>query len=331
MSANDAKRRPTDLSRGSGCRWLNQLGPLLALFVVYGLFAAMAPPSFRSANNLELMARQAAVVGTAAVGMTFIIIAAGIDLSVGSVVALVTMVIAMLLNKDIDPVPAALIGVGVGGLCGLVSGLVITGLRVLPFIGTLGMLLIVRGFAKYLGGEQKIDAPRTGLDDLLASVSEESAWVLPPGVWLLIFLSVLAAFFLHYSKLGRHIFAVGSNEATARLCGVGVNRVKVYVYTLGGLTAGLAGVLQFSRLGIGSPITAVGMELDVIAAVVIGGGSLSGGEGSLLGSLAGALIMMVIRSGCTHLDLPNYTQEMITGTIIIGAVALDRFRHRRVG
>jgi ribose/xylose/arabinose/galactoside ABC-type transport system permease subunit len=325
MSDGTRPGRPTNVSQLlSWHRSLNKLGPLLALFLVYGLFAAMAPPSFRSTLNLELMARQAAVVGTAAVGMTLIIIAAGIDLSVGSIVALVTMVIAMLLKSDFDPLSAALMGVGVGALCGLVNGLLITGLKVLPFIATLGMLLIVRGLAKYLGGEQKIDAPPTSLDTLLASVPAERAWmVLPPGVWMLIFLA--------YSKLGRHIFAVGSNESTARLCGVGVKRVKVYVYALGGMTAGLAGVLQFSRLGIGSPVTAVGMELDVIAAVVIGGGSLSGGEGSLLGSLAGALIMMVIRSGCTQMDLSNYTYEMIAGTIIIGAVALDRFRHRRAG
>jgi len=326
-------RAPTDVLRGRRWRyWLNKLGPLLALLLVYGLFAATAPRSFSSATNLELMARQTAVVGTAAVGMTFVIIAAGIDLSVGSIVALATMVTAMLLNRDVGPLGAALMGIGAGALCGLASGLVITGLRVLPFIGTLGMLLIVRGLAKYLGEEQKIDAPRTWLGDLLASVSEERAWMLlPPGVWVLIALTVLAAFFLHYTRMGRHIFAVGSNEATARLCGVGVNRVKILVYALCGATAGLAGVLQFSRLNMGSPIAAVGLELDVIAAVVIGGGSLSGGEGSLLGSLAGALVITVIRSGCTQLDFSNYTQEMITGMIIIGAVAIDRFRHRRAG
>jgi ribose/xylose/arabinose/galactoside ABC-type transport system permease subunit len=134
---------------------------------------------------------------------------------------------------------------------------------------------------------------------------------------------------LRYARLGRHIFAVGSNELTARLCGVAVERVKLIVYTISAAFAGLAGLMQFSRLTVGDPTVAVGTELDVIAAVVIGGGSLSGGEGSILGSLVGALIMTVIRSGCSQLGLPNWVQEIVTGAIIVLAVALDRLRHRR--
>jgi ribose/xylose/arabinose/galactoside ABC-type transport system permease subunit len=134
---------------------------------------------------------------------------------------------------------------------------------------------------------------------------------------------------LRYTRLGRHIFAVGSNEQTARLCGVAVERVKVMIYLMCGAFAGLAGLMQFSRLTVGDPTVAVGLELDVIAAVVIGGGSLSGGEGSILGTLVGALIMTVIASGCTQMGLPNWVQQIITGGIIIAAVALDRLRHRR--
>jgi ribose transport system permease protein len=134
---------------------------------------------------------------------------------------------------------------------------------------------------------------------------------------------------LVYTRLGRHVFAIGSNEQTARLCGVAVDRVKVIVYALGGAFAGVAGVLQFSRLTVGDPTVAVGVELDVIAAVVIGGGSLSGGEGSILGAIVGALIMTVIRSGCAQMGLPNWVQEMVTGFIIVLAVAIDRWRQRR--
>ncbi|MBT4500127.1 MAG: ABC transporter permease, partial [Gemmatimonadetes bacterium] len=134
---------------------------------------------------------------------------------------------------------------------------------------------------------------------------------------------------LRYTRLGRHIFAIGSNEQTARLCGVAVERVKVTVYGVCAGFAGLAGVMQFSRLTVGDPTVAVGLELDVIASVVIGGGSLAGGEGSVLGSLVGALIMTVIRSGCSQMGLPNWVQEMVTGGIIVLAVALDRWRHRR--
>jgi len=310
--------------------WLNRLGPILALLVVYGLFACLAPPSFRSVDNLELMARQTAVVGVAAIGMTFVIMTAGIDLSIGSVVALTTMIIAVLLNKSVGPFWAGCAGVGAAMLCGLVNGLIITRLKVVPFIATLGTLLVVRGLAKLLGNEQKVDAPRTWLRELLATVPADRSWMLvPPGVWALMVLMLLAALLLYFTKFGRHVIAVGSNEQTARLCGVPVQRVKLYVYAMCGAGAGVAGLLRFSRLNIGDPVTSIGMELDVIAAAVIGGGSLSGGEGSILGSIVGALIMTIIKSGCTHLGLPNFTQEIITGCIIVTAVALDRLRHRQ--
>jgi len=195
------------------------------------------------------------------------------------------------------------------------------------------MMLVVRGTAKGIGQNQKIDVDMERLkwlEELLASVSNEQSWMLvPPGVWLLIILAVTMAALLRYTQLGRHTFAVGSNEQTARLCGVAVERVKVLVFTLGGAFAGLAGLMQFSRLTVGDPTVAVGLELDVIAAVVIGGGSLGGGEGSILGTLVGALIMTVIASGCTQMGLPNWVQEIITGAIIVVAVALDRLRHRR--
>jgi ribose/xylose/arabinose/galactoside ABC-type transport system permease subunit len=153
--------------------------------------------------------------------------------------------------------------------------------------------------------------------------------LVPIGVWLMVVFAVGVSVLLRYTRFGRHVFAVGSNELTARLCGVAVERTKVLVYTLGAMFAGLAGLLQFSRLTVGDPTVAVGLELDVIAAVVIGGGSLSGGEGSVLGSIVGALIMTTIRSGCSQMGLPNWVQEIVTGTIIVLAVAVDRLRHRR--
>lgn len=317
-------------------KWLNTFGPLLALLLVYGIFAAMAPPSFRTTRNIETIARQTTIVGMAALGMTLVIISGGIDLSAGSVVALSTAVIAILLqNYGAGPVTAALGGVAAGALCGLISGALITSLRVVPFIVTLGMMLVVRGTAKGIGKEQKIDVDTERLrwlDELMASLPKEKAWMLLPlGVWLLILMAVVVALLLRYTRLGRHIFAIGSNEETARLCGVSVWRVKVTVFMLGGAFAGLAGLMQFSRLTVGDPTVAVGLELDVIAAVVIGGGSLSGGEGSILGTLVGALIMTIIASGCTQMEVPNYWQEIITGGIIIAAVAFDRLRHRRSG
>ena len=318
-------------SRWTG--WLGRFGPLFGLIAVFALFAIMGPESFRSPRNLETIARQTTIVGIAALGMTLIIISGGIDLSVGSMVALSTVVIAWFL-KDCDsglcPWEAAGLAVAVCALCGLANGALVTRLRVVPFIVTLGTMLVVRGAAKGLSREQKIDAPETWLNEVLASLGPDQRWMLvPAGVWILVGLSILTALVLRYSRLGRHAFALGSNEQTARLCGVAVDRAKVWIYTLGGAFAGLAGVMQFSRLTVGDPTVAVGLELDVIAAVVIGGGSLSGGEGSILGSLVGALIMSVIRSGCSQMGLANWVQEIITGAIIIAAVALDRLRHRQ--
>jgi ribose transport system permease protein len=311
-------------------RHLNWLGPILALGVVFGLFAVIGPESFLSGRNVETIARQTTIVGIAALGMTMVIAMGGIDLSVGSIVALSTVVIAWLLQAGHHPLVAAGGGIVAGIVCGLVTGLLVTRLRVVPFIVTLGMLLVVRGAAKGLAKEQKIDAPESWLNDLLATLPADQQWMLvPAGVWTLVVLSLVAAGMLRFTRLGRHTFAIGSNELTARLCGVAVERVKLTIYAMSAGLAGLAGLMQFSRLTVGDPTVAVGLELDVIAAVVIGGGSLSGGEGSVLGTVVGALIMAVIRSGCSQMDLPNWVQEIVTGSIIVVAVTIDRWRHRQ--
>jgi len=315
----------------SASPWLSTLGPLIGLVAVYLFFALIGPDSFTSIRTLETIARQTAIVGTAALGMTLVIILGGIDLSVGSIVAMTSVVVALVLNGGGGPAAAIVMAMLAGALTGLTSGTLITRLKVAPFIVTLGMLLLVRGVAKGLAKEQKVDAPLTWLVELLASLPPERSFMLvPPGVWMLALLALATAVVLRYTRLGAHIFSIGSNEKTARLCGVDVERVKVTVYTLTGALAGLTGVLQFSRLTVGDPTVAVGLELDVIAAVVIGGGSLSGGEGTVTGTLVGAFIMTVIRAGTSQMGLPNWVQEIVTGTIIVAAVAIDRWRHRRV-
>lgn len=310
--------------------WLRKLGPLFGLMFVFILFAALRPKTFLTMDNLQIMMLQTAVVGTAALGMTMVIISGGIDLSVGSAIALSVVTIGVLLEKNISPALAAFGGVMMGTICGAAIGLLITRLRLAPFIVTLGMLGILRGAAKGLVNETPVYPANTWLNTLLTKLSDEQQWqLLPPGVWMMLILALLVAGVLRYTRLGRHIFAIGSNEQTARLCGVPVNRTKIIVYALCSTFAALAGVLQFSYLTIGDPTTAEGKELDIIAAVVIGGGSLSGGEGSVLGSLVGALIMTVIDNGCTKMELPNWVQQIVTGLIIVTAVALDRLRHRR--
>ena len=298
-------------------------GPLLALITVYTLFAALQPDTFWSAQNLITMGRQTAVVAIAAVGMTLIIMLGGIDLSVGSVVALTTVVTAGALRGGLDAGLAALAGIVVALAAGLLNGALVTGLGIAPFIVTLGTMSILRGVAKGLANEQKIDADARGLDQLMTA-----AGAVAPGVWLTLAVALLAAAMLHYTRLGHHLVAVGSNELAARLCGVPVKRVKIAVYTLAGALAGLSGILEFATLTVGDPTDSIGLELEVIASVVIGGGSLAGGQGSIAGTLVGALLMTVIKTGSTHVGLPNWVQEIATGAIIVAAMAVDRLRQR---
>ena len=309
-------------------RLFETAGPLFGLLFVSIIFGALIGPRFFSGANLELIARQTAIVCTAALGMTMVIVSAGIDLSVGSVVALTTVVIAVLLRADVGPAGAALGGIAAAAICGLANGVLITGLRVIPFIVTLGMMILVRGAAKGLADERRLEAPSTWLNDLLRTLDPDSALVVPPGIWLLAALALAVAGTLNYTRFGRHLFTIGSNERTARLCGIAVERTKIGVYTVAGALAGVAGLLLFSRLSVGDPTVAFGLELDVIAAVIIGGGSLAGGRGSVTGTILGACTMAVIAIGCSQHGLANWIQEIVTGAIIVLAVALDRWRSR---
>jgi ribose transport system permease protein/erythritol transport system permease protein len=336
--------------------WMNTLGRFVALLVVFAFFAVFVEDArFYTPRNLENIARQSAVYATAALGMTMVIIAGGIDLSIGSIIALTVVMVAWVLDlpyhsvapdgseqtgklfehfPTLLPIAALLGGVLIATLAGMLNGSLIVGLRLVPFIVTLGTMGIFRGVAKGLASEKDIYPPDTWLnaimDPTLTSNNPARSWMLlPPGVWMLIVAAVLAALLLRYTRLGRHIFAIGSNEDTARLCGVPVERTKIFVYMLAGLFGGLAGIMQYSFIsGIGQPTTAVAYELFVIAAVVIGGGSLLGGEGSILGSLIGALIITILYMGGQQMGWPKWVQETVIGGIIIAAVALDRIRHR---
>lgn len=392
----------TDLVWRSWWRSIIRLArPFLALFIVTLLFYVAdqwmhgESAKFATEDNLRNVATQTAIVAVAALGMTVIIIAGGIDLSVGTAIALSATMLAWTLKEDLalrlavgesvsavmqklksaqgdlqrakdddvrsraqlrvdeltersarvkaasdrwsqfTPALALMIGIGTGCLCGLVNGLLISYLRIVPFIVTLGTMQIYLGWAKWVADNTTVRPDRETqvpkwCADLLSIRPTALLGGLPVGVWVTLVLAILLAAVLHYTVFGRYVFAIGSNEATARLCGINVRWNKIAIYTLGGLFVGIAGLYQFSRMTVGNPTSGLGLELRIIASVVIGGGSLSGGRASVLGTLTGALIMSVITSGCTQLEVTNPVQDMLLGIVIIIAVAVDQFRQARL-
>jgi ribose/xylose/arabinose/galactoside ABC-type transport system permease subunit len=436
--------------RGSLALLTTALGPFVALLVIVALFTfadwASGGNTFFTLQNLRTVSRQMCVVAVAALGMTVIVISGGIDLSIGSAIALAATVLAWGIHNDaallvttgnsfrsasvrlaevqareqaapaderaawqaegthlrgvlreivedklaaaeavldaredsagdlsvarrvnadirrlreklalladehvpikIDnqwylgvhnhPVTAALsifLCIATGVVAGLINGALISALGVVPFIVTLGTMTAYVGLGKLI--------PEVPIRPEIAEIPvwvgrltwphPEPAWILvASGVWVALALSAVLALALRFTVLGRHIFAIGSNEAAARLCGINVRRVKLTVYALAGLFAGIAGIYNFSELSQGDPTSGTGFELRVIAAVVIGGASLSGGRGSVLGALTGAALMATITSGCTQLGLPNPIQDVIVGLIIVAAVTVDQLRQRRL-
>ena len=309
-------------------RWIVKIGPALGLIAIVLVFSLItdAPGRYLSAFNLRIVLSQTVITAIGAIGMTMIIVSGGIDLSVGATIALTGVITALGIAAGWPPSLAVLAAVVTGGFIGLFNGAMITTLRVVPFIVTLGMLGIARGVAKWLAGEQTVNAPPSWVNDLLVSFPKPAWLVLPIGVWTTLVLAGIAAFVLSRTVFGRRVFALGSNEAAARACGVNTGRLRILIYGIAGCLFGLTGVMQMSRLRQGDPTVANGAELDIIAAVVIGGGSLNGGEGSIAGSIIGALIMAFLRNGCQQMGWPNYIQEIIIGVIIVLAVALDRAR-----
>jgi len=340
---------PTDAWR----RRLSALAPYLALLAVwlfFGLAVAISNPEkpflFFAPGNQAAILSQTVVVAIAALGMTMLIVGGGIDLSCGSTIALSGVVGAVTLSVLAGsgtptaayawaPLAAAAVAVLTGALIGLVNGAVIAGTGIMPFIATLGMLGIARGLAKAFANEQSVNFPRTWLTDLMRPMPLpgdplwKQALVVAGGVWIAVALAALMTVVMRRGVFGRHVYALGSNEAAARLCGIRVRALKVTIYALAGAFFGLAGLMQTARLGQGDPTTAAGLELDIIAAVVIGGASLSGGIGTISGAMVGALIMAVLRNGSNQLGWATWRQEIIIGAIIIAAAVFDRYLRQR--
>lgn len=346
-------------------RLLWQLAPFFALLVIILLFGLAdglwGQGRFLSFPNMRVIMSSAALIAVPAFGMTIIIISGGIDLSAGTALTLSGTVLAYMLKHSPSAAPDSLFAEGAmlfvvwmslamlamiltGCLCGLFNGTLISATKVVPFIVTLGTMTIYLGIGQILANESTVYAPRENIPDWMSlcyTGSNPNQYLIPPfglfgwdvalkvptSVIIAVALAVFLAMFMRYTVFGRNVFALGSSESTARLCGINVPLTIIAVYTMAGLFVAIGGLLYFADVKNGNPKDGTGKELEIIAAVVLGGGSLSGGRGSIFGTMIGALIITVIRSGCSQLAIPNTYTLIIIGGIIIIAVIVDQLRH----
>lgn len=294
---------------------------ILIAFLVICILLSVATPYFFTSQNILIVLRQVSINGILAIGVTFVIITGGIDLSLGSVLALTGVVAAGFAHPDTYPlmVPIGL-ALMTGLIIGAANGFIITLGKVAPFIVTLGMMTIARGLALVWSGGR----PVTNLSPTFNYIGGGDFLYIPVPILLFLLVIIISGVTLKYTRIGRYIYAVGGNEEAARASGIRVNRVKLFAYILCGLLAGLAGVVLAARINTGQPNAGIAYELDAIAAVVIGGTSLMGGRGSIMGTVIGVLIIGVINNGLDLLNVSSYYQQIVKGVIIIGAVLLDR-------
>jgi ribose/xylose/arabinose/galactoside ABC-type transport system permease subunit len=304
--------------------WPAQLSLAIALALLMGALAVVRPGFLNLANIVNLL-RQISINGILAVGVTYVLLTGGVDLSLGSVVALSGVVAAEFAHPGayfiLVPV---LMGILAGAVCGAANGLIVTRGRVAPFIATLGMMTAARGLALLVSGGR----PVSNMAQPFTHIGAGSIAAVPVPILIFAAVALLSWIVLRNLRLGRHIYAVGGNESAARASGVGIHSVKMAAYTICGALAGLAGVVLASRITTGQPNAGIGYELDAIAAVVIGGTSLNGGTGSVGGAILGALLIGVINNGLDLLNVSSYYQQVAKGLIIVGAVWLDRSKER---
>ncbi len=318
-----------------------QLRTLIALFILVIIFSFTAP-AFLTTGNIVIMVKQVAINAILGVGMTFVILTGGIDLSVGSIVGLAGMIAGGLINEGLVlpifgvsiffniPI-VVLLSLLVGAVVGLINGIVVTKFNVTPFIATLGMLYLARGaallrsdgatFPNLVGNEAlgNTGFPLIGTGTLLG---------LPYPIWIMLAFALIATFIATKTPFGRQVYAVGGNERAAELSGVRVNRVKIIVYMISGFCAAVVGLIITSQLVAAHPATGTSYELNAIAVVVLGGTSLSGGRGSIFGTIVGSFVIGVLNNGMVLIGLSDFVQTAITGFVIIAAVVIDQFQQR---
>ena len=298
-------------------------GVFLILFILCAILSIAATSTFLTTSNLLSVFRQISFISIAAIGVTLVIITGGIDLSLGSVYGLsgVACAIAMV-NWQLGVIPGILFGVAVGGLCGLINGALVTKVNFPPFIATLGMMSAARGVAYGITNGY----PIYGLSKSFKTMGQDSFLGIPIPILVMLCIAVIVAFFLRKTTTGRRIYAIGGNEEASRVSGVDTVKVKLFVYIVCGMLAGFAGILTASRLGTAQPAAGLGLELNAIAAVIIGGASLSGGVGNIAGPVMGAAIMGVLNNAITLLGINAYWQNAVIGTVIILAIMFDKVR-----
>ena len=304
---------------------IQRLLPFVTLIVLFAALA-IASPHFLTETNLSSVVRQTAVINIMALGMTLIIISGGIDLSVGAILAMAGLFGTMAMEHGYPILAGVGVGIVTGAACGIANGLLITRLRVNPFIVTLGTLGIYRGLTLIISN----GLPVHKIPQSFSYLGEGTLLGVPFVLWILLMCAAAMHLLLEHTKLGRYAFAIGSNEHAAFYAGIPVGFHLTAVYAVGGLLTGLSGMIEASRLMTGQPTAGQGYELQAIAAVVIGGGSLRGGEGSVVGTLVGAFIMGLLSNGSDLLGISPYLQQAIIGAVIILAVTVDELRKRKL-
>lgn len=293
------------------------------ILVILVIVMSLANDSFFSVSNLVNVLRQCSIYAIIAFGMTFVVISGGIDLSAGAVMALVGCSISlMMVRQDMPMWPAVILGLVIGGACGLANGLMITKLKIPFFLATVAMMYMARGLALIITHESTIN----GLPAEFAIFGGNVDFPVPPQLIIAIIVFIILMVVLNYTRVGRYTYALGSNKETCRLSGVNVDKYTILIYTISGLCAAAAGIVMAARLKVGSPIVAEGYEMDAICAVAIGGTSMLGGSGSLTKSAIGAIVLSIISVGLNILGVSSSTQQLVKGLIIVAVVAIDMMR-----
>lgn len=303
--------------------YMQELGSLMALVILIIVLSILSS-DFRTVNNFLSLVRQSSINGLIAFGMTVVILTGGIDLSVGSTLALSTSLCAIMISSGINPGLAMALSLVIGLILGAISGVMVSYGHIQPFIATLVTMTVYRGVTMIITGGKPVS--KLGNSPLLANIGKGAFLGIPVPVWILAVIFLVFLFMLKKMTIGRKIYAVGSNDKAAALAGVNISKVKILVYSLSGVMSALAGLILLSRLGSAQPTLGSGYELDAIAAVAVGGCSMSGGRGQIYGTLIGVLIIAVLNNGLNIMGVSSYYQEVVRGLVILFAVLSDRKR-----